>query len=75
MHGETEERWRRLCEQAVHEKDPDKLMQLTQEISRLLEQTELLEHRNVRDKEESTLSTAGCGSGRGRWLFQRCVSR
>jgi hypothetical protein len=40
MRGETEERWRKLCEQAVHEKDPKKLMALTEEINRLLEAKE-----------------------------------
>jgi hypothetical protein len=40
MRGETEERWRQLCEQAVHEKDPKKLIELMQEINRLLEAKE-----------------------------------
>ena len=46
MRGETEERWRRLCEQAVHEQDPNKLMKLMEEINRLLEAKEqrLLSH-------------------------------
>jgi hypothetical protein len=33
---ENEERWKRLCEQAVNEQDPDKLMELIAEINRLL---------------------------------------
>jgi hypothetical protein len=40
MRGETEERWRQLCEQAAHERDPDKLMKLMQEINQLLEAKE-----------------------------------
>lgn len=40
MRGETEERWRQLCEQAVRERDPDKLLKLTQEINRVLEEKE-----------------------------------
>jgi hypothetical protein len=33
---EDQERWKVLCEQAAEEKDPKKLMELTQEIIRLL---------------------------------------
>ena len=34
------EEWRRLCEQAAMEQDPLKLLQLTQEINRLLTEKE-----------------------------------
>jgi hypothetical protein len=34
------EEWRPLCEQAVHEQDPDKLMESMEEINRLLEAKE-----------------------------------
>jgi hypothetical protein len=37
MQGETGERWKKLCEQAAVEQDPEKLLQLTEEINRLLE--------------------------------------
>ena len=37
MQGETGERWRKLCEQAAIEQDPQKLLQLIEEIDRLLE--------------------------------------
>ena len=40
MQGETGERWRRLCEQAAIEQDPDRLLELTQEITRLLDEKE-----------------------------------
>jgi hypothetical protein len=40
MQGETGERWRKLCEQAAIEQDPQKLLQLTEEINRLLEAKE-----------------------------------
>jgi hypothetical protein len=33
---ESEERWKQLCSQASVEQDPQKLLQLTQEINRLL---------------------------------------
>jgi hypothetical protein len=34
------ERWKQLCEQAVVEQDPDKLMRLVAEINRLLSEKE-----------------------------------
>ena len=42
MEGQIEqtEPWRALCQQAVAEKDPDKLIQLTNEINRLLTEKE-----------------------------------
>lgn len=40
MQGETKERWHKLCEQAVVEQDPEKLLELTQEINALLEDKE-----------------------------------
>ena len=38
MQGKTRERWEILCEQAVFEQDPEKLLQLVREINDLLEQ-------------------------------------
>lgn len=38
MQGEKKERWMCLCEQASIEQDPQKLVALTQEIVRLLEE-------------------------------------
>jgi len=40
MQGETGERWRKLCEQAAVEQDPDRLLELAQEITRLLDEKE-----------------------------------
>lgn len=40
MQGENGERWRRLCEQAAVEQDPDKLLGLINEITQLLDQKE-----------------------------------
>jgi len=42
MEGQTEpeQTWRALCEQAVIEKDVDKLIQLSKEINRLLTEKE-----------------------------------
>lgn len=38
MQGEKRERWRELCEQAETEQDPKKLVELAEEINRLLEE-------------------------------------
>jgi hypothetical protein len=40
MQGEQKERWQVLCEMAQKETDRDKLLALTQEINRLLEEDE-----------------------------------
>jgi|GEM_PF-2349938 len=40
MQGENTQNWRELCALAEKEQDPDKLMGLIREISRLLEQKE-----------------------------------
>jgi hypothetical protein len=40
MRGETEKRWRELCEQAVKEQDPEKIMKLIGEVNQLLENNE-----------------------------------
>jgi hypothetical protein len=40
MQGEKAEQWRVLCEMAAVEKDPQKLLELSQEINRLLEENE-----------------------------------
>ena len=38
MVGQNKERWRKLCEQVEVEQDPKKLVELTTEIYRLLEE-------------------------------------
>jgi len=46
MQGQTGERWRRLCEQAAEEQDPDELLKLVNEITQLLdEKTKRLKQR------------------------------
>ena len=40
MQREKGERWRILCEQAVHEQDPRRLLELVAEINKLLEEKE-----------------------------------
>jgi hypothetical protein len=40
MKGETGERWRVLCEEAAEEQDPERLMELIEEINRLLQEKE-----------------------------------
>jgi hypothetical protein len=52
MQGETRERWWLLCEQAAVEQDPEKLLELTKEINRLLEEKE----RNLQKQRRSSKS-------------------
>ena len=40
----SEERWRQLCAQAAVEPDPQKLMELVKEISRLLDERQARNH-------------------------------
>ena len=40
MKGPLRERWMHLCEQAAIEQDPQKLMELINEINRILEEKE-----------------------------------
>jgi hypothetical protein len=40
MKGATGERWRELCAKAAVEQDPQKLLELTAEITRLLDEKE-----------------------------------
>ena len=40
MKGEKLERWEKLCREAAVEQDPDRLLELTKEINRLLEDKE-----------------------------------
>jgi len=42
MNGDKREEWMRLCELASKEQDPDKLMDLVQDITRLLDEREKL---------------------------------
>jgi hypothetical protein len=36
MQGKTRERWQKLCERAANEQDPRKILELVEEINRLL---------------------------------------
>ena len=54
MQGDAAERWRALCEQAVNEKDPQKLLELTNEINRLLEAKE----QNLKKQQQPDKSAA-----------------
>jgi hypothetical protein len=40
MQGEKREEWQRLCQLAADEQNPDRLMELIEEITRLLEEKE-----------------------------------
>ena len=54
MQGEKGERWRKLCEQAASEQDPEKLMELAHEIDRLLEAKE----QRLNEQRPNTVSAA-----------------
>ena len=49
MIGEKEERWREVCEQVAVEQDPKKLVELTTEIYRLLEEKRRRLQRKLMD--------------------------
>ena len=53
MQGENGDHWRKLCEQAAVEQDPDRLLLLAQEISRLLDEKE---ERLKRARENNSLT-------------------
>jgi hypothetical protein len=36
MQGKTRERWQELCEQAANEQDPKRMLEIVEEINRLL---------------------------------------
>jgi len=40
VQGKTRERWHELCEQAVEEQDPAKMLELITEINQLLQEKE-----------------------------------
>ena len=50
MQGETKELWKKLCEEASIEQDSDRLVQLVQEINRLIEEKRL----RLKNDEQST---------------------
>jgi hypothetical protein len=50
MQGETKELWKKLCEEASTEQDSERLVQLVQEINRLIEEKQL----RLKNKEQST---------------------
>jgi hypothetical protein len=54
VQGERAEQWRLLCERAAVEQDPDKLIRLIAEISRLLEEKE----QRVKQQHSNTHSAA-----------------
>ena len=52
MQGETKERWLELCVQAVFERDPKKLLEISEEINRLLrEEQERLKKQHSKPSE------------------------
>ena len=56
MSSEQKQEWMRLCELASKEQDPEKLMELVREITRLLEQREAALKAKKSTSESSALS-------------------
>jgi hypothetical protein len=53
MQGEPGQHWRELCEQAATEQDPNRLMELVNEINRMLsEKEERLKRRQQEQHEQ-----------------------
>ncbi len=50
-----EERWKKLCEQAAAETDPDRLMELVAEINQLLEEREARMRRRQSQKSDKPI--------------------
>ena len=50
MRGEALEQWRRLCELAAIEQDPERLLTLVKEINRLLDEKE----KRLREKSKES---------------------
>lgn len=57
---EKSQRWRELCAQAAVEKDPDRLMQLVAEISRLFDEEHARTHP-PRCKDDEALADGDAG--------------
>jgi hypothetical protein len=57
MHGETLERWQRVCEEAAGEQDPHRFLELTRAILRMLTEKEQ-QLQQVRGKKEAERSPA-----------------
>jgi hypothetical protein len=69
MRGETKERWQNLCEQAAIEQDPERLMDLIDELCAMLEDKEKrLRQREAegqaRDRFPGTWRSTRQGTGR-----------
>jgi hypothetical protein len=56
MSSEHKQEWMRLCELASKEQDPEKLMELVREITRLLEERETATKARKSTSESSALS-------------------
>lgn len=56
MSTEHKQEWMRLCELASKEQDPEKLMELVREITRLLEERETMIKAKKSASESSALS-------------------
>ena len=65
MQGQNQERWRELCARAAVEQDAEKLLELTEEIIRLLqEKDDRLRHRNQGASRKTDKIPNGTTSGK-----------
>jgi hypothetical protein len=70
MQGENEERWMQLCRKAIDERDPDKLMQIMEQINRMLEEKEQrLKERRITSQGAASSMVRGKISRSGFVLF------
>jgi hypothetical protein len=64
MIGQNKERWREVCEQVAVEQDPKKLVELTTEIYRLLEEKRRrLQRRGLMDATQAVQDQKVSGEG------------
>lgn len=54
MKGETGERWRKLCEMAAQEQDPQRLVELVDQIDRMLAEKD----QRLRERHKQATDTA-----------------
>jgi hypothetical protein len=59
MNSEHKQEWMRLCEMASKEQDPEKLMELVRQITRLLEERETAIKARNSDKAKTSNSESG----------------
>ena len=76
MIGQNKERWRELCEQVEVEQDPKKLVELTTEIYRLLEEKRRrLQRKSLLDATQAVQDQKVGGEGASKNIPTACVGK